>query len=122
MARPNMTTLLGMGTRGKRDVQAHWIRAVVAENLRARMEEKGLTADQLGKLAKVGRRSVDRIRKAENTSLDTLGAVADVLETDPAALMIPKRQPMLRGSTKTPPAVENSISSARQISRHKDKR
>jgi DNA-binding Xre family transcriptional regulator len=87
--------------RGERKVAPHWIKVVVAENVNALMKKRGIGAIELAKLSKVGRKSIDRLRAGKNSTLDTLGAVADVLEVQPANLLMPPRpasQPLLRGS------------------------
>jgi transcriptional regulator with XRE-family HTH domain len=84
--------------RGERKVAPHWIKAVVAENVNALMKQKGIGAKRLAEDSKVGRKSVDRLRAGKNSTLDTLGAVADVLGVQPANLLMPPRpaaQPLL---------------------------
>lgn len=72
-----------------RKIQRHWIQAVVAENLKAAMSKDGRSAAKLGADAKVGRKSVERLRSGDNSTLTTLGAVADALGMkSPVELML----------------------------------
>lgn len=76
-----------------RKIQQHWIQAVVAENVREAMDNDPLkrSASELGIAAGIGRKSVERLRDGKNSTLTTLGAIADVLGIDPARLLVRKR-------------------------------
>lgn len=79
-----------------RKIDSHWVLEVIAENLAEKMKKDGRSARQLGKDAKVGRKSVERLRAGENSTIITLGAVADQLGVSPAELMmVRKRTPLV---------------------------
>ena len=76
-----------------RKIQQHWVQAVVAENIQEAMANDPLkrSATELGAAAGVGRKSVERLRDGKNSTLTTLGAVADALGLDPARLLVRRR-------------------------------
>lgn len=84
---------LAMRGEKPRKIQHHWVQDVVADNLREAMANDPLerSPEKLGKEAGVGRKSVERLRDGKNSTLTTLGAVADVLGIDPARLLVRKR-------------------------------
>jgi transcriptional regulator with XRE-family HTH domain len=110
--------------RGKRKVEPHWVRDVLKQNVSNLMEQKRLSAVQLGRLAKVGRKSVDRVRAGENSTIDTIGAIAEVLGVEPADLLRERtRRPMLAGFThRTEESVRNSLRSNMQTVGRKGKK
>jgi transcriptional regulator with XRE-family HTH domain len=110
--------------RGKRKVEPHWVREVLKENVSALMAQKEISSSQLGKLAKVGRKSVDRLRSGENSTLDTVGAIADVLGVEPAELLRERsRRPLLVGQERrTEGNVRNSLHSIMQTGARKGKK
>ena len=74
------------------------MRETVAENVRIAMQRAGLRAIDLAERAKVGRRTVNRLLNQENSTLDTIGAVADALGLEPFELLVKKvRRPLLQG-------------------------
>lgn len=81
---------MARGTR-PRKIQHHWIQGVVAQNVREAMERDGRSPARLAKDAGIGRLSVERLRDGENSTLTTLGAVADALGMEPRLLMVRKR-------------------------------
>jgi hypothetical protein len=62
-----------------RKIQHHQIQDAIAKDFKEEMEQRGLSPEKLGKLAKVGRKSVERLMAGQNSTLTTLGAVADQL-------------------------------------------
>jgi len=64
------------------------LRAILAENLRRKRLEVGLTQRQLGALANVSRDYVGRIESGSaNVSIDVLNILATHLDTTPIALL-----------------------------------
>lgn len=92
---------MSRGTR-PRKIQHHWIQAVVAENVREAMQRDGRSPARLAKDAGIGRLSVERLRDGQNSTLTTLGAVADALGMEPRLFMVRKRT---ESAAPTPPTI-----------------
>lgn len=82
-----------------RKIKHHWIQDVVAENVRTALEKSGRSPADVGTKAGVGRKSVERLRAGKNSTLTTLGAVADELGKDPLEFLVRQRTPLVRGTT-----------------------
>lgn len=93
---------LDLAMRGERPrkIDYHWVLDVVSDNLKARMEKDGRSAAKLGQDAKVGRKSVERLRDGKNATLTTLGAVADALgcESPVELMLVRQRTPLVSGN------------------------
>jgi DNA-binding Xre family transcriptional regulator len=70
-----------------RQIRHHWIQDVVKDNLQEAMKKDGRSAEDLAQAAKVSRKSVERLRDGKNSTLTTLGAVADQLGIEPVDLL-----------------------------------
>lgn len=88
----------GVRAERPRRVKHHKIQDEIAELLQAARDRDGRSPAKLGEDAKVGRKSVERLLAGKNSTLTTLGAVADQLGlTVMLVQVVRKRTPMLSG-------------------------
>lgn len=70
-----------MPSKGQKRELPKDLRVVLAESVKLRMEDQGLSATTLGKSSGVGRRTIDRLLSAKTaTNIDTIQAIAEALE------------------------------------------
>ena len=82
----------------RRQVEPHPVRKLVGDNIKLKMEEKSITALEIGKATGMSRRTVNRAVNGEVAiTLDTLGAIADRLNVDAIELFVRRIKPALSG-------------------------
>lgn len=95
-----------MPRNGQKRKAPHALRGLVAANVRRFMGRPGSGAPgpaELGKKAKVGKRTINRLLGSENSAtLDTIEAVADALGVFPYELLLPSRGFVVEEETPPP--------------------
>lgn len=84
-----LISAMSRGARGRRKVAGHPVRVTLGINVKRYMEERRVSAPDIGLATGMSRRTVNRLLNAEvGCQIDTLGAIADYLGVNPFELLL----------------------------------
>jgi hypothetical protein len=106
-----------------RRIQSHWLLEAVAKSVAEAVEKDGRSPRDISRAAGLGEKAVERLIAGDNTTITSLGAIADEIGIHPR-LLVGVDKPLLQGTmaSQPPSAVRgNSARIAKRTKRRRDK-